>query len=113
MIAWSHDKPNDPDVLASLDRSQEHGFYSLLFLTQALGEHLVTGRVHIQVVTNDLFAVLNARWRHRPVLRAVKNQSQRKDGQRDEGTKVSEGESGDCKTAMPPRGHARIPTGWQ
>jgi acyl transferase domain-containing protein/thioesterase domain-containing protein/acyl carrier protein len=42
---------------ALLDKSQNLGFYSLLFLTQALGKHNVTDALQIYVVSNHLQAV--------------------------------------------------------
>jgi acyl transferase domain-containing protein/NAD(P)-dependent dehydrogenase (short-subunit alcohol dehydrogenase family)/acyl carrier protein len=41
----------------ALDSFQDRGFYSLLFLAQALGEHDVSGPLQIGIVTNHLFDV--------------------------------------------------------
>lgn len=41
----------------SIDKAQETGFYSLLFLAQALGEHNLTDELQIVVVSNNLQSV--------------------------------------------------------
>lgn len=43
--------------LALLDETQHLGFYSLLFLTQALGRQGNTDPLHLQVITNNMQAV--------------------------------------------------------
>lgn len=55
---WSvtPDIPSSPD-LKRFDLLQDRGFYSLLFLAQALGEHDVSAPLQIGVVANDLWEV--------------------------------------------------------
>ena len=58
---WSVVSDETPTGIDALPTSQARGFYSLLFLAQALGEKLTAESVSIEVVTNDLFGVLVAR----------------------------------------------------
>ena len=55
---WSvtPDIPNVYDI-KGLDSLQENGFYSLLFLVQAFGEHEVNGPLQLAIVSNNLFDV--------------------------------------------------------
>ena len=52
---WSVTPENQTALrLADVDRAQESGFYSLLFLTQAMGDHNLTSPARIAVVSNHL-----------------------------------------------------------
>jgi acyl transferase domain-containing protein/NADPH:quinone reductase-like Zn-dependent oxidoreductase/thioesterase domain-containing protein/acyl carrier protein len=44
-------------IIEEVDKAQELGFYSLLFLTQALGKQNVTDEISIAVVSNNMQAV--------------------------------------------------------
>ena len=44
------------DALKDIDRTQDLGFYSLLFLAQAIGKQNVTDNIQIAVVTNNMQA---------------------------------------------------------
>jgi non-ribosomal peptide synthase protein (TIGR01720 family) len=55
---WSVSTKEPPaDNLTLLEESQASGFYSLLFLAQALGKHGIAAPVHIGVVTTNLVNV--------------------------------------------------------
>ncbi|MBW4553600.1 MAG: SDR family NAD(P)-dependent oxidoreductase [Aphanocapsa sp. GSE-SYN-MK-11-07L] len=44
--------------LERLEHAQEHGFYSLLFLAQALGKQNLTDKLHLTVISNNLQSVI-------------------------------------------------------
>ncbi|NMG06766.1 type I polyketide synthase [Brasilonema sp. UFV-L1] len=55
---WSITPINDKELeLEEVDKAQETGFYSLLFLAQALGKQETTDEVQITVISNNLQAV--------------------------------------------------------
>ncbi len=54
--AWS-EQPATGDALANFERTQTRGFYSLLFLAQALGDENLTKPLHLGVVTTGLQSV--------------------------------------------------------
>ncbi|URD53862.1 type I polyketide synthase [Chroococcidiopsis sp. CCNUC1] len=54
---WTVTEDNLSSSLESLDRTQMQGFYSLLFLAQALGKQPLSERFEIAVISNRLHAV--------------------------------------------------------
>lgn len=49
---------NTPSGIEGVDRLQEKGFYSLLFLAQALGKQHITDELQITVVSNNMQSVI-------------------------------------------------------
>ena len=54
---WGVTRENHPADLDAYDQSLAHGFYSLLFLAQALGERGITTPIQIGVVTSQAYVV--------------------------------------------------------
>lgn len=54
---WSVTEDHPSSESGGLEKSQELGFYSLLFLAQALGEHSVADPIQLVVLANNLFEV--------------------------------------------------------
>lgn len=54
---WSVTKDHASSESAGLEKSQELGFYSLLYLAQALGEQNIADQIQLMVVSNNLFEV--------------------------------------------------------
>jgi acyl transferase domain-containing protein/acyl carrier protein len=51
-------EPDDSVSKETVDEAQQQGFYSLLFLAQALGNQQMTEHVHIQIVSSNMQDVL-------------------------------------------------------
>jgi len=49
-------------TLEHLDELQSLGFYSLLFLTQAIGKQNLTAKIQIAIVSNNMQAVIGEKW---------------------------------------------------
>jgi acyl transferase domain-containing protein/acyl carrier protein len=47
-----------PSGLAGVDKAQEKGFYSLLFLAQALGKQHITDKLQITVISNNMHSII-------------------------------------------------------